>query len=122
MRLERDRFNAFLLNYNGDSATDAAAWADLSEFSKAAEQARLAGKLEHAHALLKRANEPIPEELAIAVKVIHQMQQLQQKHEGLTEQEKAALSEKLQTLQEILTFDEVGESEAWEWEMNNIDA
>lgn len=118
VRLERDRFKAFLLSYNGESA--AAAWAELGEFSKAAEQARLAGKLEQAHALLRRANETVPEELAIAVKMIRQMDQLQQKHEGLTEREKVTLYERFQTLQEILTTNEVREDEMWEVEKTDL--
>ncbi|NJN83951.1 MAG: hypothetical protein HC802_17850 [Caldilineaceae bacterium] len=94
------RFKAFVLAYTERHLEAAAAWEALDEPALAAEQARLAGDMEHAYQLLRRARLPIPEDLATTVKLIRLLDQLAQKHHDLGAAERAELLRRLDALRE----------------------
>lgn len=93
-----EQFSAFLSAYNGDPAAASLLWERLGETDQAIDSARSAGQLERAHLLLRTAHRPIPEEIATAVKTLRLLQQLQQKHQGLTAAERRTLLEELARL------------------------
>jgi hypothetical protein len=92
------RFRAFVAAYNGDPGTASLAWEELGEIELAVEQARLAGDLERAYALMRQGRLHIPEELATAVKALRLLQQVEQKQHGLTPAERRAILEELTRL------------------------
>jgi len=96
------RFGALMAAYNGDPLAASAAWERLGEIDLAVEQARAGGDLERAYTLLRTHNRPAPEELATAVKLLRQAQQLGTKGRQLTPAERAALAAQLRALAERL--------------------
>lgn len=92
------KFAAFIAAYNGEAAAASAAWERLGQVDLAVEQAREAGDVERAYALLKRAGLPAPEELNVAVKLHRLAQQLAGRHARLRAAERAALAAQLETL------------------------
>ncbi|MEZ4664165.1 MAG: AAA family ATPase [Caldilineaceae bacterium] len=99
---EVERFQAFLLGYNGEAAAASAAWEALGDLAEAARQARHAGQLERAYDLLRSAKESSPEELTIAVRALRLLRELEHKHQGLTPLEKEAFSRQLAAMQALL--------------------
>lgn len=90
------RLRAFLADYNDKPDEASLLWEQAGATDQAIESAREAGDLERAHALLRRHNpSAIPDALAIAVKVVRQLVQLEQKHRSLTPAERAALLEQI---------------------------
>jgi predicted ATPase len=98
-----DKFQAFLLGYNGDHAAASAAWEVLDELGQAARQAREAGEIERAYDLLRRAKEPIPEDLATAVHALRRLDKLVHKHDSLKLAEKRAIVEQIMRVQAALS-------------------
>lgn len=96
VQLEIDRFNAFMKGYHGDHLAATQAWESLGDFYAAAIQARFAGLPERAYDLYRKSKRPVPEELAISVKSLRLLEQLQSKHKQLTQAEKEALSRRLE--------------------------
>ena len=92
------KFAALIAAYNGDPATASAAWEKLGQIDLAASQARAAGDLERAYNLLRRHNKPVPEEVALAVKILRQAAQLEAKHHHLTAAERETLLAQLDRL------------------------
>ncbi|CAN5869516.1 hypothetical protein BH10CHL1_BH10CHL1_44400 [soil metagenome] len=103
------KFRALLLAYNDDAQGASLAWEQLGEISMAADYAREAGDMERAYNLLRQTKASIPEELAIAVKAMRLLQQLEQKYQGLHSQERRALLEQLAALHTTLTTVELAE-------------
>mgnify|MGYP006915174842 CR=1 FL=1 len=106
------RFGAFIAAYNGDPAVASVAWEKLGQVELAAQQARLAGDMERAYALLRRYNKPVPEDLATAVKLLRQAAQLEGKYRHLTPAERAAIVAQLTQLSARLQASEDAESGA----------
>ncbi len=104
------RFGAFIAAYNGDPAVASVAWEKLGQVELAAQQARLAGDMERAYALLRRYNKPVPEDLATAVKLLRQAAQLEGKYRHLTPAERAAIVAQLTQLSERLQASEDAET------------
>jgi hypothetical protein len=96
------RFRALATGVDGDHVTASQAWEALDEPVRAAEEARLAGEMPRAYSLYRQAKHAVPEELAIAVKLIRLVEQLQQKHDHLRPQERLQLAAELQTLQDAI--------------------
>ncbi len=92
------KFAALIAAYNGDPATASTAWEKLGQIDLAAHQARAAGDLERAYNLLRRHNKLVPEELALAVKLLRQAAQLEAKHHNLTPAERETLLAQLDHL------------------------
>lgn len=99
---EVERFQAFLLGYNGEAAAASTAWEALGELSEAARQARHAGQLERAYDLLRSAKEVIPEELTISVRALRLLRELEHKHQTLMPAERESLSRQLAAMQAVL--------------------
>jgi hypothetical protein len=96
-------FAALLAGYNGDHGGASAIWESLGETDRAVAAARAAGDLERSHALLRQYHRPIPEDLATALKAVRLLQQLRQKHQGLTGAERLTLVEELALLHTEIT-------------------
>ena len=96
------KFGALIAAYNGDALTASAAWEKLGQIDLAVQQARAGGDLERAYGLLRRHGRPVPEELATAVKLVRQAQQLGTKGRQLTPAEREALAAQLRALAEQL--------------------
>ncbi len=108
------RFRAFVAAYNETPAEASLLWEELGEIELAIEAARSAGDLERAYQLIRQAKTPMPEDLAVTVKTVRLLQQLQQKHHGLYPAERQALLDLLQELGAELTADPLtSDSEAW---------
>jgi hypothetical protein len=88
---EIKRFQAFIAAYNETPAQASLLWEELGEMELAIAHARAAGDLERAYTLLRQAKLPIPEELAVTVKALRLLQQLEQKHQGLLPAERQTL-------------------------------
>ena len=100
------KFAALIAAYNGDPATASAAWEKLGQIDLAAAQARAAGDLERTYNLLRRHNKAVPEEVALAVKLLRQATQLAAKHHHLTPAEREAITTQLAALSEQLAASE----------------
>ncbi|MEM7127451.1 MAG: hypothetical protein AAF702_14055 [Chloroflexota bacterium] len=98
-----DHFAAFMHGYHGRAAEATLAWEVLGNFEEAGHQARLAGQLERAYDLLRQSKTLIPEEVAISVKVLRLLEQLETKYDGLTDAERRTLVTKLDLIQADLT-------------------
>lgn len=96
------RFRALASLHGGDPAEASRAWEAMGDLLQAAQQARHAGELERAYALLRQAKAAIPDELAVAVKALRLLQQLEQKHQALQPAERQALQEELARLYTIM--------------------
>ncbi|MDQ3248617.1 MAG: hypothetical protein M3Q45_05345, partial [Chloroflexota bacterium] len=92
------KFKALLNSYNGEPGAASLVWEQLGELELAVEFAREAGDMERAYALLRQLKAAIPEELAVAVKTLRLLQQLEQKYQGLRASEQQALLEQLAAL------------------------
>ncbi|MBX3011272.1 MAG: AAA family ATPase [Caldilineaceae bacterium] len=90
------RFQAFIAAYNEAPAEASTLWEELGEMELAIATARTAGDLERAYTLLRQERLPIPEELAVTVKALRLLQQLEQKHQGLLPAERQTLLAELQ--------------------------
>ncbi|MEZ4735597.1 MAG: hypothetical protein R3E79_51560 [Caldilineaceae bacterium] len=88
---EIKRFQAFIAAYNEAPAQASLLWEELGELELAISTARAAGDLERAYGLLRQAKLPIPEEVAVTVKALRLLQQLEQKHQGLRPAERKTL-------------------------------
>ncbi|MCX6045314.1 MAG: AAA family ATPase [Chloroflexi bacterium] len=110
------KFRALLLAYNDDAQGASLAWEQLGEMTMAADYAREAGEMERAYHLLRQTKAPIPEELAIAVKTMRLLQQLEQKYQGLHSEERRVLLEQLAALHTTLTTMDSAERTAGEAE------
>jgi len=96
------KFQAFALGYNGEAEKASAAWEALDELGLAAEQARHAGLIERAYQLLRRAKEPVPDDLATAARTLRLVAQLAHKHAALTPAEKQTLLAEMRQLEQTL--------------------
>ncbi len=92
------KFRALVTSYNGDLQEASAVWEQLGELEVAADYARDAGNMERAYNLLRQAKAIIPEELAVAVKALRLLQQLEQKYHALRPGEREQLLEELAAL------------------------
>lgn len=92
------RFRAFVAVYNETPEEASLLWEELGEITLAIDAARAAGDVERAYQLLRQSKESIPEELAVTVKTIRLLEQLQQKHQGLQPAERETLRQALQNL------------------------
>jgi hypothetical protein len=99
------RFRALATGVQGEHTLASQAWQDLDEPVRAAEEARLAGDMPRAYTLYRQAKHAVPEELAISVKLIRLIEQLQQKHEHLRPQERIQLAAELRALREVVVDD-----------------
>jgi len=90
------RFRAFSAAYNETPAEASLLWEELGETELASTAARTAGDLERAYQLIRQAKAPMPEDLAVTVKAVRLLQQLQQKHHALYPAERQALLDLLQ--------------------------
>lgn len=88
---EIKRFQAFIAAYNETPAQASILWEELGELDLAITNARAAGDLERAYTLLRQAKLSIPEELAVTVKALRLLQQLEQKYQGLLPAERQTL-------------------------------
>ena len=95
-------FAAFVAGIRGEHLDASAAWEALHEPNLAAEQARMAGDMHRASALIKQAKIIVPEELAISTKLLRLMEQLENKHHGLFDAEREILVEGLAHLQSTI--------------------
>ncbi|MEZ4860864.1 MAG: AAA family ATPase [Caldilineaceae bacterium] len=95
---EVKRFQAFLAAYNEQPAQASVLWEQLGEIELAIQCARAAGDLERAYSLLRQARLPMPEELAVTVKALRLLQQLEQKYQGLLPAERQTLLRELQVM------------------------
>lgn len=96
------RFEAFILGYHGKAEEASIAWEQLGEVEFAAEQARNAGLFEHAYDLLRRSKSQLPEALTLAAKSVRQLEQLAQNPKTLRPEERRALRERLEEIQNAL--------------------
>ncbi len=99
------RFRAFAAAYNETPAEASLLWEELGETELAITAARSAGDLERAYQLIRQAKAPMPEDLAVTVKTVRLLQQLQQKHHALYPAERQALLDLLQELGAELAAD-----------------
>ena len=122
-RAELAKFHAFLLGYNGDAAAASVAWEALNDLVAAAKEARAAGQIERAYDLLRRSDETIPDELAVAVKTVRLLDQLTQKQAKLTTREKETLYQRLVDLQDQLAVggQEKSTTDSFEIELSKQD-
>ena len=110
---ETKRFRAFIAAYNETPAQASLLWEELGEMELAISNARLAGDLERAYALLRQAKLPIPEELAVTVKALRLLQQLEQKHHGLLPAERQTLLAELHKVSSaVIQADQIANEEA----------
>jgi hypothetical protein len=100
------KFTALIAAYNGDPAIASAAWEKLGQIDLAVQQARVGGDLERAYNLMRRHNQAVPEELALAVKLLRQAAQLAVKHRHLTPAERETITAQLHQLSESLRSEE----------------
>lgn len=96
------RFQAFAATYNETPAEASLLWEELGETDLAIKAARTAGDLERAYQLLRQSKELMPEGLAVTVKAVRLLQQLNQKHQGLYPAERQALRNALRELDSAL--------------------
>ena len=99
-------FRAIVAAFTGDPAEASLAWEQLGEIPLAVEQARVAGDVERAYNLLRQSKGDIPEELSTAVKALRLLQQLEQKHHGLSQAERKTMLEALARLHTLLSVEE----------------
>ena len=99
-------FRAIVAAFTGDPAEASLAWEQLGEIPLAVEQARVAGDVERAYNLLRQSKGDIPEELSTAVKALRLLQQLEQKHHGLSQAERKTILEALARLHTLLSVEE----------------
>ncbi len=95
------RFAAFIATYNGDAAQASLAWEQLGLTELAVEQARVAGEIERAHMLLRKAGAQQPEELSIAVKLLRLAEQMQSKQGRLYPAERTAVGSRARQIGDI---------------------
>jgi hypothetical protein len=108
---EIKRFQAFIAAYNETPAQASILWEELGELELAITNARAAGDLERAYTLLRQTKASIPEELAVAVKALRLLQQLEQKYQGLLPAERQTLlAELTKVSQAVAQADEAVES------------
>jgi len=100
------RFQAFAATYNETPAEASYLWEELGETALAIEAARMAGDVERAYHLLRQTKDPIPEGLAVTVKAVRLLQQLNQKYQGLYPAEQQALRNALYELDTAMGDDE----------------
>ena len=113
---EIKRFQAFIAAYNEAPAQASLLWEELGEMELAVANAREAGELERAYTLLRQAKLMIPEELAIAVKAVRLLQQLEQKYQGLLPAERQTLLAELAKVGNAVTrHEQVIEDEITNW-------
>ncbi len=105
------KFRALLMAYNDDAQGASLAWEQLGEITMAADYAREAGDMERAYNLLRQSKTAIPEELAVAVKAMRLLQQLEQKHHALRNEERRVLLEQLAALHTLITTEFAEENE-----------
>ena len=109
---EIKRFQAFIAAYNETPAQASILWEELGELELAITNARAAGDLERAYTLLRQAKLPIPEELAVTVKALRLLQQLEQKYQGLLPAERQTLLAELTKVSNaVMRADQAIESE-----------
>ncbi len=116
--IEKDvkRFQAFIAAYNETPAQASRLWEELGEMELAVTNARAAGELERAYTLLRQAKLLIPEELAVAVKALRLLQQLEQKYQGLLPAERQTLLAELNKVGEaMIRQDQAIEDEITNW-------
>ncbi|MFN8495161.1 MAG: AAA family ATPase [Caldilineaceae bacterium] len=92
------KFKALVMGYQGEAEAASAAWEQLGELEIAADYAREAGDMERAYDLFRQSKVSIPEELAVTVKALRLLQQLEHKHQGLRPAERRQLLEHLAAL------------------------
>ena len=92
------KFKALVMGYQGEAEAASTAWEQLGEFEIAADYAREAGDMERAYDLFRQSKVAIPEELAVTVKTLRLLQQLEHKHQGLRPAERRQLLEHLAAL------------------------
>jgi len=97
------RFQAFIAAYTEAPAQASLLWEELGEIELAITNARAAGDLERAYALLRQSKLPMPEELAVTVKALRLLQQLEQKHHGLLPAERQTLLAELTKVSAAVT-------------------
>jgi len=100
---EIKRFQAFIAAYNETPAQASLLWEELGEMELAIANARAAGDLERAYTLLRQEKLPIPEELAVTVKALRLLQQLEQKHQSLHLAERQTLLAELTKVSTAVT-------------------
>lgn len=100
---EIKRFQAFIAAYNEAPAQASLLWEELGEIELAIANARASGDLERAYGLLRQAKLPIPEEVAVTVKALRLLQQLEQKHQGLLPAERQTLLAELNKVSSAVT-------------------
>ncbi len=109
---ETKRFQAFIAAYNETPAQASLLWEELGEMELAITNARAAGDLERAYALLRQTKSPIPEDLAVAVKTLRLLQQLTQKYQALLPAERQTLlAELTKVSQAVAQADQTVEAE-----------
>ncbi len=113
---EVKRFQAFIAAYNEAPSQASLLWEELGEMELAVANAREAGELERTYTLLRQAKLPIPEEVAVAVKALRLLQQLEQKYQGLLPAERQTLLTELHKVgSAIKEQDQAGEEEIPNW-------
>jgi len=95
-------FTAFAAGIRGEHALASHTWESLEEPALAAEQARFEGDIERAATILKQARIAPPDELAISMKLLRLMEQLENKHHGLSRAERTLLLDRLGHLQDAV--------------------
>ena len=105
------KFRALVTSYNGNLQEASVVWEQLGELEVAADYARDAGDMERAYNLLRQAKAVIPEELAVAVKALRLLQQLEQKHHALRPGEREQLLEELAALHTAIAGSETATGE-----------
>ncbi|MCB0190172.1 MAG: hypothetical protein KDE31_38130, partial [Caldilineaceae bacterium] len=108
------RFRAFIAAYNEDAHKASVLWEELGEMALAVNAARTAGDMERAYQLLRQTKQSIPEDLAVTVKAVRLLQQLQQKHQALYPAERQTVLDTLQALiEELAAAPLTGDNETW---------
>ncbi|MCB9158724.1 MAG: AAA family ATPase [Caldilineaceae bacterium] len=97
--VELARFRALAAGVHGQHAEASATWEALGDPEQAAWQARQAGDMERAFALLRQAKLPVSEDLATTVKFLRLLDQIEQKEYPFSPGEKRMLIDRLAALQ-----------------------
>jgi hypothetical protein len=102
------RFAALSASFADDHATASLLWERAGDPEKAATAAREAGELERAMTLLRAGKLNPPDELASAVKLLRQLEQMEHKLTGLRPAERAALAAVMKRVLAGLAAEEEG--------------
>ena len=78
------------------------AWEQLGDLTLAVDSAAKCGDMERALPLSRQTKAMIPEELAVAVKALRLLQQLEQKHHALRDEDGACDLEQLAALHTVI--------------------